>query len=162
MLLLIPRFLHRMIMRFGHPVRMALLRRFNVTVYGCRIIALDGEGRVLLLRQTYGRDWWLAPSGGMKRGEDAIFTARRELTEETGCTLHEAREVEALVEDYYGLTNEVRVVVGLAEGDPQADRREVREVRWFDRDALPEGLAPKVRSGLDRWIATWERYRNDN
>jgi 8-oxo-dGTP pyrophosphatase MutT (NUDIX family) len=160
--LLIPSFLHRAIMRYGHPVRMALLRRLKVTVYGCRIIALDERGRVLLLRQTYGRDLWLSPSGGLKRGEDALATAGRELAEETGCVLRDAREVEEVVEDYYGVPNLVRIVVGVAEGTAVADQREVREVKWFSRDSLPETLAPTVRTGLDRWIAAWEGYSSES
>ncbi|SFG47749.1 ADP-ribose pyrophosphatase YjhB, NUDIX family [Novosphingobium sp. CF614] len=137
-------------------MRLAWLRRFRATVYGCRIIALDEDGRVLLLRQTYGRDCWLAPGGGMRSGEDALETSRRELAEETNCTLVDARLVEELVEDYHGLKNVVQVVVGRVQGAAVADRREVREVAWFDRDALPDALGSMIHEGLERWIATWE------
>ncbi len=51
------------------------------------VVALDGEGRVLLVgqyRYTLGSYSWEIPEGGAAEGEDALEAARRELREETG------------------------------------------------------------------------------
>jgi 8-oxo-dGTP pyrophosphatase MutT (NUDIX family) len=52
-----------------------------------RIICLDPEGRILLLRwrdPLSGRMKWEPPGGGMESGETPFQAARRELVEETG------------------------------------------------------------------------------
>jgi ADP-ribose pyrophosphatase YjhB (NUDIX family) len=52
---------------------------------GVRVVVLDEEGRLLLVRQRHeGRDLWLLPGGGIDEGENAAEAAVRELFEETG------------------------------------------------------------------------------
>jgi 8-oxo-dGTP pyrophosphatase MutT (NUDIX family) len=56
---------------------------------GARVVVLDGDERVLLLRgrdpvQPRGHSWWFTPGGGLNPGETAEEAARRELREETG------------------------------------------------------------------------------
>ena len=49
----------------------------------CGVAALDGEGRVLLLRRADDGTWGL-PGGGVEPGETWSDAARRECREETG------------------------------------------------------------------------------
>jgi ADP-ribose pyrophosphatase YjhB (NUDIX family) len=54
-----------------------------------RVIALDPDGRVLLMRYDDGPPngrHWSTPGGGLNRGESYADGAARELTEETGWT----------------------------------------------------------------------------
>jgi len=53
------------------------------------IVAIDIEGRVVLVRQwrhAVGRALWEIPAGTLEPGEDPEAAARRELAEETGYT----------------------------------------------------------------------------
>ena len=56
-----------------------------------RVILLDGQDRVLLLRWVHpsrpDRVWWITPGGGLEAGEDARAGAVRELFEEVGLAL---------------------------------------------------------------------------
>ncbi len=156
MLHLIPRPLHRVLYRVAFVLRMAYWRIARPTVIGCRIIALDAQDRVLLVRQTYGRQKWQAPSGGMASGEDPLETASRELVEETGCTLAQARAVKQVVEHPQGANNVVHVVVGRVVGMPTPDHREVREAAFFALDALPANISPRTASGLHEWVGAWK------
>jgi 8-oxo-dGTP pyrophosphatase MutT (NUDIX family) len=54
-----------------------------------RVVLLDQQGRVLLLRASDPADprkgsWWEIPGGGLEPGENSEDAARRELLEETG------------------------------------------------------------------------------
>lgn len=155
MLQLIPAPLHRRLYRVAYWARSLWWRTFQPTVHGCRVVALDDEGRVLLIRQSYGSKHWFTPGGSVGRREDPVQTAHRELLEETGCTLVAARKVAELLERPMGAHNVVHVVVGRASGPAQPDRREVDEVAWFAVGELPQDTGPAIAAGLPGWIAAY-------
>lgn len=155
MLHLIPARLHRRLYRVAFWARSLWWRTLRPTVQGCRIVALDDQDRVLLIRQSYGSNAWTTPGGSMGRGEDPVACAMRELIEETGCTLHDPRKVEQSLERPLGAYNVVHVVVGRARGTLKADHREVDEAGWFALDALPLDVSPSTAAGLAGWIAAY-------
>ena len=54
-------------------------------VGGVRVILLDDENRMLLVRQHHeDRDIWMVPGGHIEEGESAIDAAIREVKEEAG------------------------------------------------------------------------------
>jgi 8-oxo-dGTP pyrophosphatase MutT (NUDIX family) len=55
-----------------------------------RVLLLDDNNRVLLVRFSYrGKRWWAAPGGGLEDDETHETAARREIAEETGYELDE-------------------------------------------------------------------------
>src|SRR5688572_22272447 len=53
-----------------------------------RVLLLDEDRRVLLVRLAYrGKRWWAAPGGGLEEDETHEEAARREAAEETGFEL---------------------------------------------------------------------------
>lgn len=119
---------------------------------GVRILALDGAGRVLLVRHSYGTRRWMPPGGGIARGEDALAAASRELREETGCDLRDARLLCISGEDLHGASNRVHLVRGSALGVPAPDRREIVAARFFAPDALPPDMTQRTAALLERWL----------
>jgi 8-oxo-dGTP pyrophosphatase MutT (NUDIX family) len=152
MLHLIPKPLHRSLFRFAHALRKRWWRLARPRLRGCRMIALDGAGRVLLIRQSYGSGNWLTPGGGLRRGDDPVAGALRELREETSCRLDDAVCVALLEETLHGARNAVHVVVGLTPDEPRPDGREVIEAEFFALDALPEDMPPLLRGQLPQWV----------
>jgi ADP-ribose pyrophosphatase YjhB (NUDIX family) len=120
---------------------------------GVRVLALDPDGRLLLVRHSYGPPAWMPPGGGLRRGEDPLVAGARELREETGCVLLDARLVEVRSEPLHGAANLVRIVAGWVDGAAVPDGREVVEARFFALDALPAELLRGHREALPLWVA---------
>jgi ADP-ribose pyrophosphatase len=100
------------------------------------IVALDAEGRIVLVRQrrvATGTKLLELPAGLIDEGETPIETARRELREESGLRGGRWREL-ATFWTSPGFMNErvtVFAAAGLEEGEPEPDEGEELEVvRW--------------------------------
>lgn len=154
MLRLIPRPLHRVLLVQAHRVRLVWWRIRKPLLLGCRVLAFDDEGRVLLVRHSYGSGRWMLPGGGIGRGEEPLFAALRELAEETACALEDPRELAMIEEPLAGTVNRVHVITGLARGVPQGDGREIVAAEFFAPDALPPNLAEQLQRNLAEWIRT--------
>ena len=106
------------------------------------IVAVDGEGRVVLVRQPRAgarRDLLELPAGMVDPGESPLAAAQRELREETGLGGGEW----ALLVSFFttpGFSDEVMHVylaTELGEGDPSPDDDEELTVERYRRDELP-------------------------
>jgi ADP-ribose pyrophosphatase YjhB (NUDIX family) len=149
----LPAPLHRAALRLGDRARKAWWRWRRPQLIGCRVIAVDDAGRVLLIRHSYGARGWTLPAGGLRAGEDPVLGALRELREETACLLHKARLVETFEEHAFGTAHRVHVVAGYAASELRPDRREVIEAAFFALDTLPDTLPPGSRERLPALVA---------
>jgi ADP-ribose pyrophosphatase len=110
---------------------------------GAAVVALDGEGRVCLLRQfRHAAGGWLVelPAGKIDNREPPLECARRELAEEAGV---EARDWEKLGEFYSSpgiLTEVIHLFLArdLVPSDLLPEEHEVFESSWV---ALEEAVA---------------------
>jgi 8-oxo-dGTP pyrophosphatase MutT (NUDIX family) len=152
MLHLIPAPLHRAGLRLAHALRRRWWRLAKVKLNGCRIFAFDETGRVLLIRHSYGSGNWMLPGGGIDRGEAPLAAALRELQEECGCALEQARLFAVVEEPLYGTINRVHLVSGQAMGTPRGDGREVIELGFFSSADLPQPLSPALAARFDEWL----------
>ncbi|MBB3955051.1 NUDIX domain-containing protein [Novosphingobium sediminicola] len=148
----LPAPLHRIALRGAHRVRKAWWRVRRPSLEGCRILALDEAGRVLLVRHSYGSPDWMPPGGGMKRGEDPIRAALRELFEELGCGLTNPRLADVAQDTLHGAGNKVHIVIGQCLGTPRPDLREITHAVFFAPDDLPEDLLPALRGRIEVWV----------
>ena len=119
---------------------------------GCRVVALDEAGRVLLIRHSYGSSSWMPPGGGIGRAESVLAAALRELREETGCGLDGAVHIATIEEEVHGAANYVHIVAGRAQGQPRPDHREVVEAAFFGLDVLPAPMSDLLRERLPGWV----------
>ncbi|WP_296677960.1 NUDIX domain-containing protein [Novosphingobium sp.] len=149
---LIPAPLHRGGLIAAHRMRRVWWRLRKPLLTGCRVLALDGAGRVLLVRHSYGSGRWMLPGGGLARGEDPVAAALRELGEEVGCGLLQPLHIATIEEPLSGTTNRVHLICGMADGLLRADGREIVEVRFFALESLPVDVSPTVALGLPGWV----------
>lgn len=162
MLRFIPMPLHRAGLRIVHGMRKRWWHLRKPRILGCRVLALDGAGQVLLIRHSYGSGKWMLPGGGVGRNEHAIVGAMRELREETACILGEAREVDLVVEDLFGAGNQVHVIVGRASGEVKVDGREVIEARFYPLVSLPRDIAGNLLQEIPQWAALYEAHSSES
>ena len=153
MLHLIPAPLHRQGLRLAHALRRRWWRWFRVRLEGCRVLAADGAGHVLLVRHSYGSGTWMLPGGGISRGEAPLAAAQRELTEETGLSLAQPRCLAVIDEPLFGTVNRVHLVSGTVQGELRCDGREIIAAKFFDPADWPSDLSSRLAAQLDGWLA---------
>lgn len=151
MLHLIPPSLHRLAYRAAHALRKIWWQVGKPHLRSAAVIATDLEGRLLLIRLSYGPRSWSVPAGGINRGEAPEDAARREFREETGC---EARRLELIgvqEETLHGAHHSIHVYATKVDEYPRADRREVLEARFFPLNSLPRQLSQMTERRLEMW-----------
>ena len=148
----LPAPIHRLALRLAQPVRLRWWRIAKVRTRGCRVVVLNPEGEILLIRHTYHLPQsWMLPGGGIGRGEDAIAAAVREVREETGCRLADPVVAGCTVGGKGGWTNEAHLVAGTTADTPFADQREIAEARFFAFDSLPATLTAASHQRIALW-----------
>ena len=107
---------------------------------GVGILAIDGEGRVLLVRQyryALGQVLTEIPAGKREPGEPPFVTAQRELQEEVGAVAGKWTELGTLIASpgCYGETLYLFMARGLRFGETHPDEDEFLDVTYlpFDR-----------------------------
>lgn len=106
----------------------------------------DAAGRVLLVRQGYGRRLWDLPAGAGNAGEPAQATAIRELREETGVDATARR----LIGVYYEASTDTHDFVFVCVPDdpdfaPSPQPPETTDCGFFAHDDLPEPMSEFTR-----------------
>lgn len=142
--------------RIAQQLRLVYWRVFKPQIHGVKVVAVRDDGHVLLVRHSYRfRDTFMLPGGGIDRGETTLAAAERELREETGCILADARIHGEFLSTAEGARNQITVVTGSASGTPRVDGREILEAAFLPLDPLPANIAPatlrrvvEIRDGL--------------
>lgn len=132
---------------------------------GTGLLATDSEGRIFLERRSDDGTWGIV-GGYLEIGESPEEAMRREAQEEVGIELGDLRLYGVFAggeyfHEYSGhgrvysvtIAYEARDVIG---GSP-ADPNEVREVRFFAPDELPDNLERTTRLILDQYLAVRAR-----
>ncbi len=100
------------------------------------------DGDVLLVRSRHGERRWGFPAGVLKKREQPIVGACRELLEETGLAVEptDLQIVSANVQEHGRHIDSLFRVRKARTDEPLAgsDRFEIAEARWWPVDALPD------------------------
>jgi 8-oxo-dGTP pyrophosphatase MutT (NUDIX family) len=134
--------------RIGYRIAYRLLQVYwflaRPHVLGVKCLLTDGDS-VLLVRHTYGDRRWDLPGGTLKRGEEPVAGARREIAEELGLTIDDwdaLGELSACVghrhDELYCFRAELRAP------DLTLQKRELATARWFPRAEVPAKVARYV------------------
>ena len=134
---------------FTRPIFFFVSRLLRGMTLGVRAVAVDPQGRVMLVKHTYLAGWWL-PGGGVDRGETTLDAAARELFEETGLTATApGRLVSAHSNERFFKGDHVLVYrFDAFEPGELTHHGEIAETGWFDPSALPEDAHRSTRARL--------------
>jgi ADP-ribose pyrophosphatase YjhB (NUDIX family) len=122
--------------------------------FGVRAVVARGDGRILLVKHTYDKYWYL-PGGAMKRDEPAEAALARELREELGIA---SAAIERKLGTYFsqreGKRDTIEVFVAKAAEMGKRQRLEIAAAEWFDPAALPEGVSPATQRRIGEYRGT--------
>lgn len=108
---------------------------------GSASVISDSEGRVLLVKHSYGKNNWDLPGGKAEVKESAQETAKREVLEETGLEV----EVGQLTGIYYDPNHDMHHFVFIATSEhnknPEPSSPEILECRYYPIDDLPKPIS---------------------
>ena len=109
---------------------------------GAAAVILDKQGRVLLVKHTYGPINWELPGGGAEAGESVVETALREVFEET--RLHVVAQHTTGI--YYDTEADMLHFVFLCHSQETAllahpDAEEISECAFWSPNALPRPIS---------------------
>ncbi|MBO9706736.1 MAG: NUDIX domain-containing protein [Caulobacter sp.] len=113
---------------------------------GVRGLAVDGEGRVLLIQHTYVPGWHL-PGGGVERRETAELALAREMREEAGLRILGRPELLSVHSNDPNHRGDHVLFYRVRAWEPcaPAAQGEIHEIGWFAPDALPETTTAATR-----------------
>ena len=134
---------------FTRPLFFAYSRLTRGMTLGVRGIALDGEGRVLLVKHTYLAGWWL-PGGGVDRGETLSQAVLREMREEAGLVCDQIPKLLSIHSNEKFFPGD-HVAIFLIKGfemEARNSQGEIAEIGWFNLDDLPEDTTRATRDRL--------------
>jgi ADP-ribose pyrophosphatase YjhB (NUDIX family) len=131
----------KLLYRLATSVRKMYWFIFRPTTLGVKVVVIHGE-KVLMIKNTYGKDVWTFPVGGVIRNESPESAAKRDVLEEVGIGVSSVRMLGEFISalEYkkdtikcYSASIDNPVIV--IDGD------EVKEARWFDKTALPHDMS---------------------
>ena len=144
------------------PLRATLMPR--PAPFPCSDAAvIDEDGRILLVRRA-DNGLWAMPGGGLEVGETPAQGTVREVLEETGVTcepvtlvgLYDSRLCDTISAHHlYQFSFLCRPLLHIPVVDPPEHAHEVREVRWFPEDGLPDEIDPGHRRRIPEAFRVW-------
>jgi len=122
---------------------------FRPNGYGVKCIIKRNDGKILLIRNTYGSGSWNLPGGGVKKGESAEQAVRREVKEETGIILNTLQPIGAFLSTLEYKKDHINVFLAHTNSEiGEIDPGEISEAKWFSSGEFPQSLATVARQSL--------------
>lgn len=135
--------------------RKTVLSLLRIRSRGACMIVFDEEGRVVLVRLTYGSPSWKLPGGGVKHSETFREAALREAREEIGVSLTPSSEVALhglFLKTYRRWHDDVAVFVATSCDVAPTESWEISAVERFDPQDLPADVDPATRRRIEEWL----------
>lgn len=116
---------------------------------GSRTAVIDGQGRFMLVKQTY-TPGWIFPGGGVERGETCLQAALREVEEEAAIFAKGPLHLVGIFSNHQQMAGDHLAFYMLRDFEQREFKSnlEIADARFFSLDELPE----RVNAGTRRRI----------
>ena len=139
----------RLAYKLAFPVLQLYWFTFRPRTSGVTCIIRGTDGRVLMVRHTYGKSSWSFPGGGVKRKETPEAAVRREIREELGMELVDLRQIGSFLSNAEFKRDTVTVFTARPASTALDIRpEEIAEARWTEISELPSPIRPVARRAL--------------
>ena len=121
---------------------------------GVRVLVLDAEGRIFLVKHSYVTGWYL-PGGGVEVGETALDAMRRELAEEGNIVCDGQVVLHGLFLNRHVSRRDhvaVFIVRSFRQQSKPVPNREIVDCGFFDLKSLPEGTTRGTRRRIEEVV----------
>ncbi len=127
-----------------------ILKMTRGMTLGSRTAVIDGQGRFMLVKQTYAPGW-IFPGGGVERGETCEEAAHREIEEEAAIFAKGALEFKGIFSNEQEMRGDHLAFYVLRDFEQRVfvPNMEIADARFFHHAELPE----RVNGGTRRRIA---------
>src|SRR3989344_5420273 len=111
---------------------------FRPETFGVKCI-IEHNGKMLMIRNTYGKRQWTFPGGGIEEGETPEDAAKREVREEVGIELAEVRSLGMFISSREHKKDNIYVYSGRVDSEyVRIQPSEILEAQWFTPDTMPK------------------------
>ena len=144
----------KLLLRFLAVIFKFYLWVFRPITIGVRVLVLDQQGRLLLVKHTCNKGWHL-PGGGVGRRETVRAGMQRELREEVHIECTGEPEMVPLIYHNPSFSPNDHVLLFIVK-DWQSIQGlkaswEIEEFRFFELDSLPAGITPGTRRRIEEY-----------
>jgi ADP-ribose pyrophosphatase YjhB (NUDIX family) len=111
---------------------------------------VERQGRILLVRMSYGPNLWNLPGGRIRRGERPEAAALRETVEEVGLILPHVYRIGCIDKAHGYASERLHIYYGEAPiAEFVTDDFEIKEAKWFRPANLPAAINENVLLAMD-------------
>jgi len=121
---------------------------------GVRAIVEDDEGRIILVRHTYVKGWFL-PGGGVETGETLEQAIEKELREEVNVRIASRPRLISMHKNPNASKRDHVAMFHIDEWTQTAmpePNREIAECRWVPKHDLPPGTTRGTRARISEYL----------
>jgi 8-oxo-dGTP pyrophosphatase MutT (NUDIX family) len=125
-----------------YRLRRGLIGLLRLRTRGVKVLLLNAEGELLLIRNSYGDSKaFVLPGGGIRPFEAPAAAALREVREEVGISAERVTPLSVHQSRAEGKRDTIHLFSAYSADPPKPDSFEVEEARFFPLDALPETVS---------------------
>jgi 8-oxo-dGTP pyrophosphatase MutT (NUDIX family) len=133
----------RWLLKRLYPLQRLIWRRLRPVTRGVKVMLFNGDGALVLIRNSYGRsDLFVLPGGGVRPFEAPECAARREIREELGIEIGDVKLRSTHVATSEGKRDTIYLFEAATSQAPVPDQFEVEEARFFAVTEPPAQTSP--------------------